>query len=843
MVQSYLRFEHEESFGLTASSSHHGVIDKHGRCLYCPTSDYVTSWNTHLNLLDVKFAHEAGVEVTCVNYFSNDLISVVAVGYANGTIKLFNNSDLSLRCRFDGHRSPVLILTFNLDGTLLASGGADTDIVIWDMATERGQCRLKGHSSAISGISFISNSSSYILTSSRDTTIRLWDFSLVYCLSVIVGHRVELWGLDSVYLADEDVVLVAVGTAFKNVFIHKISLNSLVAGGKRRKNDEEEEKEGNHHSELIGEIDRTADNGNGRSQDYLLKEESIRTKSTIVGFSNLNDSIYITTLENSIEIHKLSKQSDSRSNLIINSGHSAPISSISLTSDDMFVASGSNDGVRVWSVLNQSQTFFFGEISKITSVITVPGNRYVIAGSKLGHLYVIDVSSGSLVHTHEDAHPGGITSIVLESDRGGIITGGADKTLKFFNFEVSTSPTRLTLTLSKTLELSDGVTSICSTHDGKLILVGLLDTSIKVFYSDSFKLFLSLYGHKLPVTSIDVSFDDQLVISGSIDKTVKIWGLDFGDCHRSLRAHDGDVSCVKFLPGTHHFLSCGKDSLVKYWDGDSFSFVHSVHAHTDSATSLAVSSNGSFIISAGKDRSLRLIKKSSSPVFPHLEEGDNLEVSAHQEAADVMDRARKDLDAGQPTVVSTLSLKAGDKLVTALEACVKFLGEQREYLQELSRLGVDLMNISNSSEISVPPPAPPLELLHKTPSNYLLHVLDEISSVDLYDAIAYVPFTLIPDFISLLTALIDIPAASMELLTRVVVILVTVNSSAIKISRDTALRLEKLNQKLKLRLKNDFEVTGKSLQALLMIQREVEFESGDLYDVMTGEVRKKSNIE
>ena len=66
----------------------------------------------------------------------------------------------------------------------------------------------------------------------------------------------------------------------------------------------------------------------------------------------------------------------------------------------------------------------------------------------------------------------------------------------------------------------------------------------QVFFLDSLKFFLSLYGHKLPVLAMDVSSDSSLLVSGSADKNLKIWGLDFGDCHRSLFAHGDSIMQV-----------------------------------------------------------------------------------------------------------------------------------------------------------------------------------------------------------------------------------------------------------------------------------------------------------
>lgn len=136
--------------------------------------------------------------------------------------------------------------------------------------------------------------------------------------------------------------------------------------------------------------------------------------------------------------------------------------------------------------------------------------------------------------------------------------------------------------------MTDDVLAVKYSPDGRLLAVSLLDSTVKVFYADTLKFFLSLYGHKvrsltfphpwwftdgllsiqLPVLALDISSDSKLIVTCSADKNVKIWGLDFGDCHRSLFAHDESVMQVAFERGTHYFWSVGKDKLLKYWDGD-----------------------------------------------------------------------------------------------------------------------------------------------------------------------------------------------------------------------------------------------------------------------------------
>ncbi len=125
--------------------------------------------------------------------------------------------------------------------------------------------------------------------------------------------------------------------------------------------------------------------------------------------------------------------------------------------------------------------------------------------------------------------------------------------------------------------MTDDILSVRYSPNGKLLAVALLDSTVKVFYQDTLKFFLSLYGHKLPVLSMDISGDSKLIVTCSADKNVKIWGLDFGDCHKSLFAHDESVMQVAFerndtrdgdTKPSHYFWTVSKDKLLKYWDGD-----------------------------------------------------------------------------------------------------------------------------------------------------------------------------------------------------------------------------------------------------------------------------------
>ena len=142
-------------------------------------------------------------------------------------------------------------------------------------------------------------------------------------------------------------------------------------------------------------------------------------------------------------------------------------------------------------------------------------------------------------------------------------------------FQGKRTTPRLRLAHTRTLKVSDDILSIRFSPDARLLAVALLDNTVKVFFVDSLKLFLNLYGHKLPVLNMDISFDSKLIVTCSADKNVRLWGLDFGDCHKAFFAHQDSILQVAFVPHNqdgngHHFFSSSKDKVIKYWDGDKF---------------------------------------------------------------------------------------------------------------------------------------------------------------------------------------------------------------------------------------------------------------------------------
>ena len=85
--------------------------------------------------------HDTGhrAEVTCIQ--PSPQVGTFAVGYADGSIRLWDAGADTVISTFNGHKKAVTALAFDRQGTRLASGSQDTDLILWDVVGEAGLFR------------------------------------------------------------------------------------------------------------------------------------------------------------------------------------------------------------------------------------------------------------------------------------------------------------------------------------------------------------------------------------------------------------------------------------------------------------------------------------------------------------------------------------------------------------------------------------------------------------------------------------------------------------------------------------------------------------------------------
>ncbi|MEB3830665.1 serine/threonine-protein kinase [Phormidium sp. CCY1219] len=116
------------------------------------------------------FSHSAGVHSVT---FSPDG-RLLAAGGANGTISVWEVAFRRQIRTLSGGRGPVRCVAFSRNGRLLAAGFDEGAISLWDVATWRVLRTLEGHSGAVNSVAF-SPDGLLLVSGSADTSIALWD--------------------------------------------------------------------------------------------------------------------------------------------------------------------------------------------------------------------------------------------------------------------------------------------------------------------------------------------------------------------------------------------------------------------------------------------------------------------------------------------------------------------------------------------------------------------------------------------------------------------------------------------------------------------------------------------
>uniref|UniRef100_UPI003AAC76B0 WD repeat-containing protein 3 n=1 Tax=Centroberyx gerrardi TaxID=166262 RepID=UPI003AAC76B0 len=499
-------------------------------------------------------------------------------------------------------------------------------------------------------------------------------------------------------------------------------------------------------------------------------------------------------------------------------GHRTDARALAFSSDNMAVLSASGDTVKVWnrSTLQVIRTM---ACEYALCSLFVPGDRQIILGTKSGKLQIFELASGSLLET-VDAHTGALWSLCLAPDQRGIVTGGADKTVKFWEFELikaqESGQKRLTVKHTRTLQLEEDVLCVRFSPDHRLLAVSLLDCTVKVFYTDTLKFFLSLYGHKLPVLCLDISHDSTLIATGSADRNVKIWGLDFGDCHRSMFAHDDSVMFLQFVPKTHLFFTAGKDKKIKQWDADKFEHIQTLEGHHREVWCLAISPSGDHIVSSSHDKSLRLWERTREPII--LEEEREMEREAEFEES-----MAKGSEPVVPGETQGEAAPAGKKTIETVKAAERIMEALELYRDENRKMEEHKYACENAGkQLPLPKPNPILVAFgNVSPSRYVLDVIKKVRSSELEVSLLVLPFPYVPELLTLFNSYIQ-QGLEVELVCRCLFFLLRIHFGQISSNQMLLSVIDELRTNTLSKVRKIRDVLGFNSAGLQFLQREIE---------------------
>ncbi|KAK3939138.1 WD domain-protein [Diplogelasinospora grovesii] len=937
MVKSYLKFEPSKSFGIVASSTSNLVWSSSGRSgagsagqATVAANEEVLTWDIKKGELLSRWRDEnCRAQVTAIAQSKTDP-DVFAVGYDDGSIRLWDRKIATTIVNFNGHKSAITILAFDKTGVRLASGSKDTDVIVWDLVAEVGQYKLRGHKDQVTGLRFVEpdaqvqgddeeqamvvdaeSAEGFLLTTGKDALLKLWDLSSRHCIETHVAQtngecwalgvspdlsgcvtagndgELKVWGLDVASLSasanqvdlsqtvrflhdrgtlfrssKERVVEVlfhprrdyfAVHGVEKSVEIWRIRSEAEIKKSLARKRRRRREKlaagkgkgaKTDGDEDMADVEEKAEDVSKAEVADAFAQHVIVRTTGKVRSVDWATNSgtkdlqLVVGSTNNLLEMYtivgkdKLQSKTEvpdyNRALAVELAGHRTDVRSLAISSDDKMLASAANGSLKIWNIKTQTCIRTF-ECGYALCCAFLPGDKVVIVGTKDGELQLYDVASAALLESVNGHEGHSIWSLQVHPDGKSVVSGGADKTAKFWDFKIvqeqvlgttRTTP-KLKLVQSRILKVSDDILSLRFSPDAKLLAVALLDSTVKVFFVDSLKLYLNLYGHKLPVLSMDISYDSKLIVTSSADKNIRIWGLDFGDCHKALFGHQDSILQVAFIPHNsegngHHFFSSSKDRTIKYWDADKFEQIQRIDGHHGEIWAIAVAHSGQFLVSASHDKSMRVWEETDEQIFLEEEREKEIEelyestlTTSLEQDPDAEDADREVAAASKQT---TETLMAGERIAEALELGMADLNVVREW---------------EEAKLANPNIAPPqrnpifIALGNISAEVHVMSVLQRIKASALHDALLVLPFASVPMLFTFLN-IFAMRSMNMPLTCRILFFMLKTHHKQIVSSRTMRAMLDGIRANLRQALKRQKDEMGYNIAALKIVGMQIQ---------------------
>jgi WD40 repeat protein/serine/threonine protein kinase/tetratricopeptide (TPR) repeat protein len=518
---------------------------------------------------------------------------LLASGGNDGTVKLWDPASGQEISTLAAHSGQVRGLAFSPDGQILASGGFDGPVTLWDAASGQKLRTLKAHTDKIKGIVF-SPDGRLLASGSTDGTVKLWDSSNGQLLRTLNASRYVF----SVAFSPDGKRLVSGGG------YGTVKLWDTASGQELRSH--------KAHASRVFAVAFCPDgqllasggrDGIVKLWDPVSGQEQWTQKASSngvfgVGFSP--DGKLLASASSSEGVVRLWETASGQL-LRTLKGHTGFLHDVAFSPGGQLLASGSgSDGtVRIWSAArNQEFLTFKGHRAYVHGVAFSPDGQLLASADRDGIVKLWDAASGHELRTLK-GHTNHARSVEFSPDGRLLASGSTDNTVKLWD---PASGQELRTLKGHTSR----VYGVAFSPDGQRLASGSGDAAVKLWDAESGQELRTLKGHTIAVHNVAFSPDGQLLASSDRNGVVMLWDATSGQSLRTLNGHSSAVHIVVFSPDGRLLGSAGADGWINVWDAAIGHALLTLKGHSSTVESVAFSPDGERLASCGADATMKL---------------------------------------------------------------------------------------------------------------------------------------------------------------------------------------------------------------------------------------------